>query len=637
MDLLVLSAFGLVADRFFLRKKMEQRDMVNADDALASSTSAEPPLSTTALSVQQPPSSACLPSLGVRTLKTHATDDAGFDQRRNDEQYAHPEDPNATVSEKPWMRMANAPYKPKEETVSDIPGPQDVFGRDMKARVQRMEADFAGSTVPVTSEKQFDRPVEQISTGNGSAVGFHIGAAPRYHKFLFNQQETIESGGGPRGAFSGASRSHVKGDYRTVTQRSSLAHESVGPPLAVGVPHAEAPPPSFELAPSHMETYRMDDHISKGARAPVQASASTNTLSFAVAHDEDLQVLHTSLVTGGERFATGASGYRGAKIHVPLNNDPLETYDQRVVPNFKIAKASDFQDQKVEIRQKMIPEMSQNVSALRKDRRPPVTGETVHKNQEYAIATEKVLEGSGVRGATSLPISAPKDAFHPPANRKQAVADGVSLVSAGAAAAHLVSATASVLPASSSREFRTTKSMSEAVGTPFIRGSGGRQQSELHAIHEEKDTHLSEMDDSYGLRQGLNKTFSAATAPALHSSERNPSQDEKRSSVFKKSERDPVLVPPGELGTNPTGSVNFDARGMISLRESDSSSRDGNNASSILRVGKVLRQRNAAPATSTKNRKLGAVLQDRVGSSAATKRLLMNPYSRPAASRINAL
>lgn len=110
------------------------------------------------------------------------------------------------------MRMANAPYKPKEERVSEIPGPQDVFGRNMNSRVKQMESDFAASTVPVTSEKQFDRPVEQISTGNGSAIGFHIGAGRRYHNVLLNGQPTIESDGGPRGAFSGASGSHVKGD-----------------------------------------------------------------------------------------------------------------------------------------------------------------------------------------------------------------------------------------------------------------------------------------------------------------------------------------------------------------------------------------------------------------------------------------
>lgn len=575
--------------------------------------------------------------LGVRTLKTDDTGNVGYDDARYNEQYSHPQDPNPNVSVKPWMRMVNAPYKPKEEIVSEIPGPQDVFGRNMNSRVKKMEADFAASTVPVTSEKQFDRPVEQIATGNGSAVGFHIGAGRRYHKFILNDQPTIESEGGPRGAFSGASGSHVKGDYRTVTQRSSLKHESTGPPMAVGVPQSSAPVPSFEITPSYLETYRLDDHLAKGSKAPVQASASADDVVVRGAHDENFDVLHTSLVTGGERFATGASGYRDAKIHVPLNNDPLQTYDQRVVPNFKIAKVSDYQDQQVTARQMMIPEMSQNVSALRKDRKPPVSASTTNKNSSLVIDTGGVQSGAAVRGSTSLPVKVDTCSFLAPADRNVVVAEKTALVSTGASAAHTVGSSNSA--SSSSSLFRTTQSMSELVGTPFIRGAGSKRASELEAIHEATDTRLSELESS-NIRQGLNKFASsvAATASASASSSTNKSQQtQKRGDVFKKSERDPILVTPGMLGTNRVGAANRDVGGMISRRGLGDD--DGN--VNVMRMGKTNNVR-ASPAKtsamrSTKDRKLGDVLNARLGSSVAVKKLLKNPYSLPAASGLSRL
>ncbi|CAM9101135.1 unnamed protein product [Sphacelaria rigidula] len=530
------------------------------------------------------------------------------------------------------MRMANAPYKPKEEIVSEIPGPQDVFGRNMNSRVKKMESDFAASTVPVTSEKQFDRPVEQISTGNGSAIGFHIGAGRRYHKFILNDQPTIESDGGPRGAFSGAGGSHVKGDYRTVTQRSSLKHESVGPPIAVGVPQSSAPVPSFEITPAHLETYRLDDHMAKSSRTPVQASASTENVSFRGAHDENFDVLHTSLVTGGERFATGTSGNRHTKIHVPLNNDPLETYDQRVVPNFKIAKASDYQEQQIIARQMIIPEMSQNVSALRKDRKPPVSGSTTHKKSSLAILTDGVKSGAGARGSSYLPVKVDTDSFRVPADRTGVVAETAALVSSGASAAHAVGNSAN-----SSSIFRTTQSMSELVGTPLIRGTGTRHASNLESLHEATDTHLSEMERS-GILRGLNKVSTSSA----HSSvpKEKSQQTQERGDIFKKTERDPVLVAPGLLGTNRSGAANRDAEGMISRR-----GLDDEGGVNVVRAGKTNNVRFSLDKTqssgpskdSTKNRKLGGVLNARMRSSSALKKLLKNPYSLPAASRLSAL
>ena len=638
MELLVLSACGLVANQY-MRVKCKPVVSCNKpateedfDEEIQQQQQQQQPVGAAADTTTPErhhytgPSPAPIP-LGVRTLKTDNTGDIGYDDARYDEQYLHPQDPNPNVSEKPWMRMANAPYKPKEEIVSEIPGPQDVFGRNMNSRVKKMESDFAASTVPVTSEKQFDRPIEQISTGNGSAIGFHIGAGRRYHNFLLNDQPTIESDGGPRGAFSGASGSHVKGDYRTVTQRSSMNHESVGPPMAVGVPQSSAPVPSFEITASHLETYRMDDHLAKSSRAPVQASASTENVSFRGAHDEKFEVLQTSLVTGGERFATGASGTRDAKLHVPLNNDPLATYDQRVVPNFKIAKASDYQDQQITARQMMIPEMSQNVSALRKDRKPPVSGSTTNKRISFALKTDGVKSGAAARGSSCLPVKVHADSFRVPADRKEVVSEKAALVASGASASHAVGSSTT-----SPSLFRTTQSMSELVGTPFIRGAGTKH-AKLEPLHEATDTHLSEMESS-GIRQGLNK-FTTSTARSSVPQEKTR-QTQERGNIFKKSERDPILAP-GILGTKRTGAANLDVGGMISRRGLE----DEDGGVNVVRAGKKNNvrfssdpnQTSGRTRDSTKNRKLVDVLNSRMGSSAALKKLLKNPYSLPAASR----
>lgn len=503
MEILLLSACGLVANQYMrLKKKATFHVCTPDEDARGAGDDKK-------VEVDPSPERQCVESspasipLGVRTRKTDGAGDAAHDEARFNEQYSHPQDPNPAVSEKPWMRMANAPYKPKEGMTSEIPGPQDVFGRDMTSRIKEIEADFATSTVPVTMGKQFDRPVEQISTGNGSAAGFHIGAGKRYHKFILNEKPPIESNGGPRGAFAGASGSFVKGDYRTVTQRSSLNHESFGPPVAAGVPQSSVPTPYFEISPSHLETYSLDEqHLSKGMRASVQGPAASDKRPFSTAHDENIQVLHTSLVTGGERFATGASGNRDVKIHVPLNNDPLVTFDKRVVPNFKISKTSDFQDQQIVARQKMIPEMSQNVSALRNNSKPPISGTTANMRGKYSLKTDSVMSGSACRGARFLPINIPADAFRAATDRKESVAEKAALASRGASASHAVQGSNSVT--SSSSLFRTTNNLSEVVVTPFLRGAGSKQGSILQPIHEATDTHLSELD-SVGILKGVNK------------------------------------------------------------------------------------------------------------------------------------
>lgn len=221
----------------------------------------------------------------------------------------------------------------------------------------------------------------------------------------------------------------------------------------------------------------------------------------------------------------------------------------------------------------MIPEMSQNVSALRKDRKPPVSGSTTNKRISFALKTDGVKSGAAARGSSSLPVKVQTDSFRAPADRKEVVAEKAAMVACGASASHAVGSSTT-----SPSLFRTTQSMSELIGTPFIRGAGSKHASNLEQLHEATDTHLSELESS-GIRQGLNK-FTTSTARSSVPQEKTK-QTQERGHVFKKSERDPILVAPGLLGTKRTGAANLDVGGMISRRGLE----DDDDGVNVMRVG----------------------------------------------------
>lgn len=561
--------------------------------------------------------------LGVRTLKTHEAVTPGYDQQRFDEQF-YPQDPNPPILSKGWMSIHNAPYKPKEEILNEDPTPEDIRGTQMRKKAFKMEQDFAKKTVPVTSEKQHDRPVEQIATGNGSNVGFHIGGAQRYRKYVLNDQPTIEAEGGPRGAFSGGGKSDYLGEYKTTTQRASMNHESVGPPVAIGVPQSHAPLPSFEITASHMESWKLDDHSMKNSRAPISRMASISKSSVSTAHDENLQVLETSLARGGERFATGASGNRETLVHVPKNNDFHTGFDDRVVPNFKIGKASDKTDQEIRIKDAFAPELSQNVSALRKNSKAPVSGDTVFKSSD--IDTTPVSVGTSSRGLSLQAVKTPLDAFRT-TDKKEKMGEAVASLREGSAPTHMVSGMKS-----GDLLFRTTNNLSETVSTPFIRGGGGKQAPVIQPVHADTDTSLSEVGSFYG-RAGAN-----SHAKPVNTKSMNEFND-KKDAITSGSERKAFLASkntslPGGLSQNPTGSVI--ASGMkVSLKDENAVDMIQGHQKS---TSNALSSKSVRDDTgTTKNRRMGDMLNSRLGSSNAVKKLLKNPYSRPAASRMSSV
>lgn len=262
-----------------------------------------------------------------------------------------------------------------------------------------------------------------------------------------------------------------------------------------------------------------------------------------------------------------------------------------------------------------------------------------------AIHTEDVKSGAGGRASTSQPVKVEADSFKVPADRKVSVGEKAVLVSTGASASHAVGSSNSA--SSSSSLFRTTQSVSEMVGTPFIRGAGSKHASNLEPLHEATDTHLSELESS-GILKGLNKVSTAITSAASPSTSSDSlpkiDQTRERGDVFKKSERDPVLVAPGSTGTNRVGAANMDRDGLISSRR-EFHGDDVSDGVGVLRAGNMIRRRPEARAggsgssatATTKTRRLADVLNARLGSSSAMKKLLQNPYSLPAASRLSAL
>jgi hypothetical protein len=565
--------------------------------------------------------------VGVRVLKTDNTTSPEFDQKRFDDQF-FPEDPNAQLPEKPWMRMLNAPYEPKTEILSDSPTPQDVRGENMFKKVQKIESEFAKKTVPITSEKQFDRPVEQVMTANGSNKGFHIGGAQEYIKrnFLdnFKDNPNIEQEGGPRGAFSSAGKATVAGEYRTTTQRATLSHESIGPGYAVGVPQSSAALPSFKITAANMESWKLDDHAMKGSRAPIQASNYISKNSVAVTHDENLQVVETGLMTGQSVYSKPSD--RDAKVHVPLNMDTLPEFDDRVAPNFKIGKSStSLEQQLVRIKNTEMPELSQNTAAIRGNQKAPITGNTT--NKDTGIDTGAVSVGTSSRGLSLQAASVPSDGFRMN-NRKEAMGESIFNKMSGASGAHSVSgsrATGSVL---------TTSSLSESVPTPFIKGGGGKQVSALHRSHEEADTRLTEIESS-GARSKANLykkpvDTTSLSETTLGNDRQNIEKGYNRKTMIASVNKD---LPLG-LAINPTGSIGA-SKMKLSLKKENEV--DMSSTMGVMRNQSSSLSNKKSPGDSTKSRRLGELLNKRMGSSENAKKILGNRYLKPAQKRLDTM
>ena len=218
-----------------------------------------------------------------------------------------------SVTSKPWMRATeNAYNKPREETVADFPTKADRddangIGLSIPKKVREFEMQQAARTVPVSSEKQHELPVEALNfTGGGERRGFH--PVNRYHKFLLSDNELIDAPEAPRGNFAGgAGKSSKTSNVDNTKGELDVYH--------TGVPtssffHVDGPEPSFQLEPSNAESWELVDHIMVGQRGPVDKTSNGIAHSFNVAHDETLDTFETK---ANSNLAKSVRGLNNAK------------------------------------------------------------------------------------------------------------------------------------------------------------------------------------------------------------------------------------------------------------------------------------------------------------------------------------
>lgn len=201
-----------------------------------------------------------------------------------------------SVTSKPWMRaMENAYNKPREETVADFPTKADRddangISLNIPKKVREFEMHQAARTVPVSSEKQHELPVEALNfTGGGERRGFH--PVNRYHKFLLSDNELIDAPEAPRGNFAGGAGKSSRASNLDNT-RGELDVYHTGVPTSSFF-RADGPEPSFELDPSNAESWELVEHIMVGQRGPVDKTSNGIAHSFVVAHDENLDTFET--------------------------------------------------------------------------------------------------------------------------------------------------------------------------------------------------------------------------------------------------------------------------------------------------------------------------------------------------------
>lgn len=225
------------------------------------------------------------------------------EQQENDgfQEQFFPQDTRATgfsVTQKPWMRAVQNSEKPprteKEAAFPTVSDREDIHKTDIPTKMRNFDSLHTQRTIPRSKEKQFESPIEGISTQNEGGGGLRgQRQLQRYHKFLLNEQPRVEFKAGPRGNFTGAKKSGVSNEGHHDDSRQELVVDHSGVPVAasfkVGIPDA-----SFELEGSNAESWSIDKHtIPTGSSAPVEQNYSVLP-SFKVAHDDMLESFNVS-------------------------------------------------------------------------------------------------------------------------------------------------------------------------------------------------------------------------------------------------------------------------------------------------------------------------------------------------------
>lgn len=249
-----------------------------------------PPHITGTNPLQSRPSSFVAPIVN-NPVRTRNIPGLNSGREEYEEQY-FPQDTRSTgysVVQKPWMRALENSYNvPRTEKESDFPtvdDREDIHKNTIPARIREFERLQTKTTVPRSQEKQFESPVECIKTQNEGGGGLRGQRQHhRYHKFLLNDQPTLDMHEGIKGNFSGAKKSGFVSDMDN--EKAELVISHTGVPVSasfkVGIPEE-----SFDLMGSNAESWTLDEHtLPAGSRAPVEMSAVLP--SFKVAHDDTI-------------------------------------------------------------------------------------------------------------------------------------------------------------------------------------------------------------------------------------------------------------------------------------------------------------------------------------------------------------
>lgn len=305
-SLLVLIATGLVGHKYIVRRRTsrssepqepredDSRDDFrdDDDDADISDTPPDTPPET------PPETQTQTPDMNLGRARARISDSklepkTPSYRREGDEQTFQekffPQDTRATVTQKPWMRAVENSTKiaPRTERESSFPTKEDredVHKTQVRSKVRDFENQQVLRTIPRSSEKQFEAPVEPVATQNEGGGGLRgQRQMQRYHRFIFNDQPSLETKSGPKGSFinKSTSKSHLDN-----TKEELLVSHSGAPVAAsfkVGKPDA-----SFELEGSNAEAWLIDKHVSASSRAPVEKSTKILP-SFSVSHDEIIE------------------------------------------------------------------------------------------------------------------------------------------------------------------------------------------------------------------------------------------------------------------------------------------------------------------------------------------------------------
>lgn len=227
-----------------------------------------------------------------------------------------------SVQRKAWMLAEENAYpKPKTERLADSPTRADVNEIDYRQKIRDFGDLHTQNTLHISKTKNFQRPVEEIWTGNGSGEGpFHPSNMNQHHKFLLSDNPLLHLPNGPKGAFVGGALMSDKTDKTLSTFKQDKSTEISG--IATG-PYLKIPfQSSFKTDPSNAEGYLIEKQIESSVRAPVNKTSTNVSSSVTVAHDDKINSFDVKLFASRKAARSKREAFEASSS---LKNAEIET------------------------------------------------------------------------------------------------------------------------------------------------------------------------------------------------------------------------------------------------------------------------------------------------------------------------